>query len=116
MDPIPAPRACSACEAAALPDAAFCSRCGFPLTGRAPARAAHAQWYHNIWVVLLLIFFVLGPFGIPLIWGSPKFSRAVKVALTLLTLAYTGWVALLIGQAATIGLRHLNDLGAGFSM
>lgn len=115
MDILPAPPSCPACEAVAPSEAAFCSRCGFPLTDKAPARAARAKWYHNFWVVLILMLFVLGPFALPLIWGSPTSSRSAKVALTLLTLAYTAWALILIAQAFSTGLRHLNDLGAGVS-
>lgn len=117
METTPAPRTCSACAAIAPAEAAFCSRCGFPLTaGATPTRAAQAKWYHNPWVVLCLVFFVLGPFGLPLVWSSPKFSNRVKFLLTLVTLAYTAWVLVLAVQAVETGFQHFNDLGASFSM
>ena len=36
-----------------------------------------------------MLFFVLGPFGLPLVWKNPRFRRGVKVTLTLLMVAYT---------------------------
>ncbi len=47
------------------------------------------KWHQNIWVVLFLLFFVLGPFGLPLFWKNPRFSRTVKIGLTLLMVGYT---------------------------
>ena len=48
-----------------------------------------AKWYHSWWFVLLMLFVVLGPFGIPLVWKNPRFSQWVKIALTLAVLIYT---------------------------
>lgn len=47
------------------------------------------KWYYNVWFVFLMLFFVVGPFGLPLVWKNPRFSRRVKVALTLAMIAYT---------------------------
>ncbi len=48
------------------------------------------RWYHRRGVVLLLLFVVLGPIGLPYLWKSPAFSRGMKIVLTLLVVAYTG--------------------------
>ena len=47
------------------------------------------KWYYNAWFVLLMLFFVLGPFGLPLVWKNPHFRRWVKAALTLVMVVYT---------------------------
>ena len=48
------------------------------------------KWYYRpVWVVVLL-FVVLGPFGLPYLWKSPAFSRAMKMVLTVLVVAYMG--------------------------
>jgi hypothetical protein len=47
------------------------------------------KWYYNVWFVLLMLFFVLGPLGLPLVWKNPRFSRGVKVTLTLVMILYT---------------------------
>jgi hypothetical protein len=60
-------------------------------TPAAPA-PPHTKWYYNVWFVLFMLFFVLGPLGLPLVWKSPRFSRGVKWALTALTLAWTLWL------------------------
>ena len=48
------------------------------------------KWYYRPAGVLLLLFVVLGPFGLPYLWKSPRFSRGMKVALTVLVVAYVG--------------------------
>ena len=47
------------------------------------------KWYYNVWFVLAMLFFVAGPFGLPLVWKNPRFSRWVKVTLTLVMVLYT---------------------------
>ena len=49
-------------------------------------------WYYRPWVVVLLLFFVLGPFGLPLVFKNPSFRRGTKVFLTLATLLYTAYL------------------------
>jgi len=49
-----------------------------------------AEWYYRPVWVLLLLFVVLGPFGLPYLWKGPSFSRGMKVVLTLLLVAYMG--------------------------
>lgn len=46
-------------------------------------------WYYEPWVVLVLLFLVLGPFGLPFLYKSPRFSRPAKLFLTLVTGLYT---------------------------
>ena len=53
-----------------------------------------AKWYHGIWFVLAMLFFVLGPLGLPLLWKSPRFTTVWKWALTVLVLLYTLWLIL----------------------
>lgn len=59
-------------------------------------------WYYKPWIVIALLFLVLGPFGLPLVFKNPYFGRRAKILLTLLTLLYTGclvWGALKAIQA-----------------
>jgi len=46
-------------------------------------------WYHRPWAVLLLLFVVLGPLGLPLLWRSGSFTRPWKIVLTIATVIYT---------------------------
>jgi len=51
---------------------------------------APIKWYYRPVWVLVLLFLVLGPLALPFLWRSPRFSRPLKVVLTVLALAYTG--------------------------
>ena len=60
------------------------------------------KWYLRPWVVIILLFLVLGPFGLPLVYKSPAFNRGWKVVLTLLTLIYTAYLVFATVKAVQI--------------
>jgi len=47
------------------------------------------KWYLRPLSVVLSLFFVLGPLGLPLLYKSPKFSRTSKTILTMAVVIYT---------------------------
>ena len=63
--------------------------------------APRPRWYYRPWWVFLMLFAVLGPFGLPLLWKSPSFSRWSKIALTVAVAAYT----ILLVEAVLIAIR-----------
>ena len=50
------------------------------------------KWYLRPVSVVISLFFVLGPFGLPLLYKSPKFSRTLKIILTVAVIIYTSYV------------------------
>ena len=54
-----------------------------------PPASDPPRWYHRPWAVVLLLFVVLGPIGLPLLWRSPSFTRGWKIVLTLAVVVYT---------------------------
>ena len=50
------------------------------------------RWYLRPMSVILLLFFVLGPFGLPLLYRSPKFSKTLKTVLTAVVIIYTSYL------------------------
>ena len=99
------------CEQPVTAEAKFCSTCGFQLDATAPApKPAAAKWYHNVWMVLFLLFFVLGPFGLPLVWKNPRFSQAVKLLLTALMALYLWMLVVLITRMAAAVANSLEQL------
>jgi len=50
------------------------------------------KWYLSPISVVLLLFFILGPFGLPLLYKSPKFSKTSKIILTLAVIIYTSYL------------------------
>lgn len=71
------------------------------------------KWYHGRGMVLLMLFFVLGPFGLPLLWKSPRFSKPWKQILTALTLVYTALVLQMSVSTVRQSLRTLSSLDLG---
>jgi len=55
-----------------------------------PGPPAPPKWYYRPVWVLVLLFLVLGPLALPYLWKSPRFSRRLRVVLTVLVIAYTG--------------------------
>ena len=67
-----------------------------------------SKWYHNVWFVLGMLLFVLGPFGLPLVWKNPRFSPRTKMILTWLMVGYT--ILLL-----TATIRMVQTVGASLN-
>jgi hypothetical protein len=63
--------------------------------------APRPLWYYRPWWVLLMLFVILGPFGPPLLWRSPSFSRWSKIALAVAVAAYT----ILLVEAVRIAIQ-----------
>jgi hypothetical protein len=60
------------------------------------------KWYLRPLGLVLLLFFVLGPFGLPLLYKSPKFSKKSKILLTIAVMIYTAY---LISASLEIGRK-----------
>jgi hypothetical protein len=50
------------------------------------------KWYLRPLGVVLLLFFVLGPFGLPLLYKTSKFNRKLKILLTIAVMIYTAYL------------------------
>ena len=72
-----------------------------------------AKWYHSRGMVFLMLFVVLGPFGLPLLWKSPRFTKFWKQILTALTLIYTALILQMFSSAVQTSLRTLSSMGLG---
>ena len=106
---------CPLCNAPVGPDQKYCVRCEQLLSGRAPAQTqARPKWYHNVWIVLLMLVFVLGPLGLPLVWKNPSFSRWIKVALTLAMVVYTVALIDVTLKAVTAVMHEMQQFNGVF--
>jgi hypothetical protein len=90
---------CQRCRAEISAADNFCRRCGLQLKTpdgeefaevqivpeAAPDRPKYAD---SPGLVLLMLFLVLGPFALPMLWKGRAFSRQWKWILTFLTVAY----------------------------
>lgn len=72
--------------------------------------ARRDRWYHSVWFVLFMLFFVLGPFGLPLLWKSPRFPQWAKWVLTILMIAAFVWITLMAVEIVRATLREYETL------
>jgi hypothetical protein len=73
------------------------------------------NWYYRPFWVLVLLFFVLGPLGLPFLWRSPRFTRVLKVTLTVAVVVYTGLLVgetLRVVEALWVEMREINLIGS----
>lgn len=111
----PAIHECPMCSEAIPLGGNFCTRCGCNLHEGTPASSAkNSRWYHNIWFVLFMLFFVLGPFGLPMVWTNPRLSRPVKITLTGIMLLYIWLLIELVMKATTAIMGSFNQYDALF--
>ena len=54
---------------------------------------------------MFLLFVVLGPFGLPLLWKSPAVSRTTKIVLTIAVVVYTA----LLAETAIMAIRMMVE-------
>ena len=74
--------------------------------------APKPEWYLSPLVVILLLFLVLGPFGLPLLFKSPRFGKTWKIVLTTAVVVYTVYlifVTVKIGTAVHMEMKRLTD-------
>jgi len=70
------------------------------------------SWYYRPWFVLLMLFFVLGPFGLPLAYKSPCFSKPWKIILTIAVIAFTVYLIITSYGMAKIILERFYNAGS----
>jgi len=68
------------------------------------------KWFLRPIGVVLLLFFVLGPFGLPLLYKSPKFGRASKIMLTIAVMMYTSYLIFASLEIAKELYRRMEEL------
>ncbi len=100
----------------------YCRRCGTP-TPRVqaawiaespatpgPPKSNGGKLLEGRITVLTMLFAVMGPLALPLLWRSSRFSLAWKVVLTLLVLLLTGIVIGLFSYVVQMTLAPLKEL------
>ncbi|MCX5915057.1 MAG: hypothetical protein NTX30_00050, partial [Deltaproteobacteria bacterium] len=78
-----------------------------------PKEDEKVKWYLRPISVVLLLFFILGPFGLPLLYKSPKFSKTSKIILTIAVIIYTSYLifaSLEIARQLYSGMGGLQDM------
>ena len=83
---------CSGCGATLGDGDAFCRGCGRSTTYRMP-------WYHRRVPLMILMFGVIGPLALPMLWRSEAFTRPQKLVVSLLCAAQMVAVAFFVKAA-----------------
>ena len=60
--------------------------------------------------IVLLLFFVLGPFGLPLLYKSPAFSKKLKIILTIAVIIYTSYLIFASLEIARLLYSRMGEL------
>jgi hypothetical protein len=112
-DPLPN-AVCPRCGTAAGASDNYCHQCGAALAaagaaaenaavagaGPPAAAAAHSAakpaeqpgWAESPWLILPLLFLILGPLAFGMLWRSRRFPRPWKIVLTVVVTGLTVWV------------------------
>jgi len=68
------------------------------------------KWYLRPISAVLFLFFVLGPFGLPLLYRSPKFNKTLKIILTIVVMIYTSYLIFASLEIARLLYRRIGEL------
>ena len=94
-DPVGEKIACLQCQAVLEASDNYCRHCGAPASSAAEAATSPVKfsYWESPWLVLTLLFLVLGPLAIPLLWRSRRFTLLWKGILTALVLGLSALLA-----------------------
>ncbi|MFC1808613.1 hypothetical protein ACFL3D_00635 [Candidatus Omnitrophota bacterium] len=67
------------------------------------------KWYHSIIFVITMLFCV-GPFGLPLLYGSKEFSKVSKIIITILVLLVTIFATLATIHIIKIVIKYYRSV------
>lgn len=76
------------------------------------AQPEKAKWYYSAWFVLVSLFVILGPLGLPLLWKSPRFSERAKWFLTAATVIAMGFLVYFSSRLLQQLVDQVRQLGA----
>ena len=68
------------------------------------------KWYLRPVSVILLLFIVLGPLGLPLLYRSPKFSKTLKIVLTVVVIIYTSYLIFATVEIGRVLFKRIEEM------
>ena len=116
IERIVCPRCCAVLDASDN----FCRHCGQPTresaagrSGQIATTARKSNWAESRAMVFVMLFVVLGPLALPLLWRSREFSLVWKIVLTVVMVALTALILYLIWYVIDKLLEVLGQLNFG---
>lgn len=67
------------------------------------------KWYFKTSTVVIA-FFCVGPFALPLLWIHPRYSRKLKIAVTVIVTAFTIYSVRVIFDLYETVSKYYNNL------
>ena len=95
---------CPKCGTEVEASDSFCRDCGNSL------QQAALSWRHRRGVVLTLLFCVLGPLAMRLLWSSPAFSTRERVLFSIASVGQLLLIATLLMRAYVSYMLNIADL------
>jgi hypothetical protein len=71
------------------------------------------RWTESPWIILPVMFIVVGPLALPMLWRSRAFTKPWKLVVTVLCLGYTAillWYCGVVVREVVRSLGQLDDL------
>jgi len=68
------------------------------------------KWYLRPLGVLVLLFVVLGPLALPLLYKSPRFNKTLKIILTIAVIIYTSYLIFVSVELGIEVYRRIEEL------
>ena len=81
-----------------------------------PEPAPKKGFKDSRWFVLFLLFFVAGPFGLPMLWKGRAFGRTGKTVLTVFMLVMTVFAGWACYKSTVSTLNRMNEFQHGGGM
>lgn len=72
-------------------------------------------WYYQPWLIVILLFFVLGPFALPLLFKAPTLNKVEKIVLFLMFLAGFIFFSNVLLNSADKVIERFGDLNQSLS-